>query len=82
MGRKVYNNTDHQRMNGFNGGYQTGYQRRRPKLPPLGTGSHYGTVQEGYQGHPLRPLGTDRIFSHPMMTKKRHRVTHGEMPQR
>ena len=82
MGGNIYNTNDHQRMIGYNGGYQMGYQRRRPEIPPLGTGSQYGTVQGGYQGHPLRPLGMDGISSHPMKFKKGHKATHGEMPQR
>ena len=47
MGRNMYNNNDNQSMNGFNGGYQMGYQRRGIEFPPLGPGSQYGTVQGG-----------------------------------
>ena len=57
MGGNVYNTNDYQRMNGFNGGYQMGYQRRGLEFPPLGTGSQYGTVQGGYQGRPPTAAG-------------------------
>ena len=80
MGGNVYNTNDNQRMTGYNGGYQTGYQRRRHELPPLGTGSQYGTVQGGISDIPPSPLGMDG-FRHPMI-KKGYKAMYGEMPQR
>ena len=41
-----------------------------------------GQYKGGIRDTPLRPLGMDRISSHPMMSKKGHKATHGEMTQR
>ena len=58
MEGNTYSNNNHQKVNGYNGGYPMGYQRMGHKDPLLGMGGQYGIVQDGNQGWPLMAAGS------------------------
>ena len=52
-GGAEYSNSNYQRVNGYNGKYQMGYQRMGQEYPSLRPGVQYGTFQDGNQGGPI-----------------------------